>query len=321
MFNDLRASDVLAAAHRIREVVQRTPLVHSSELSALAGAEVHLKLENKQTTGSFKLRGALNSVASLGDDVRRRGVVASSAGNHGLGLAYAARRFGVPATIFVPSNAPKVKRDGIAALGARVDESQPHYDAAHAAALKFAADHGATFVNPCAGATLLAGQGTVALEILEELPDLATFIVPVGGGGLLGGCASLLRRASPRTRIIGAQSVATDAMARSLTAGRVVEIGYPSTLADGLAGQIDDEGFEIGVHALDGIDTVEEDDIARAIVWLDAHGMGRVEGSGAVGVAALLARRLTSLASPVAIVVSGGNIDDDRLADLKQRFA
>ena len=287
----------------------------------MAGAAVHLKLENKQTTGSFKLRGALNSVASLSDEVRRRGVVASSAGNHGLGLAYAARRFGVPATIFVPSNAPKVKRDGIAALGALVDESQPHYDAAHAAALKFAADHGATFVNPCAGWALLAGQGTVALEILEELPDLATFIVPVGGGGLLGGCASLLRRASPWTRIIGAQSVATDAMARSLTAGRVVEIGYPPTLADGLAGQIDDEGYEIGVRALDGIDTVEESDIARAIVWLEAHGMGRVEGSGAVGVAAVLARRLTSLASPVAIVVSGGNIDDDRLADLKQRFA
>jgi threonine dehydratase len=321
MFADLRASDVLAAARRIRDVIQRTPLVHSPNLSELVGADVYLKLENKQTTGSFKLRGALNSIATLSEDVRRRGVVASSAGNHGLGLAYAARRFGISATIFLPSNAPKVKRDGIAALGARVDESQPHYDAAHAAALNFAADHGATFVNPCAGATLLAGQGTVALEILEEIPDLATFIVPVGGGGLLGGCASLLRRVSPEARIIGAQSVATDAMARSLAAGRVVEIGYPPTLADGLAGQIDDEGLEIGVHALDAIATVNEDDIARAIVWLDAHGMGRVEGSGAVGVAAPLARRLTSLASPVAIVVSGGNIDDDRLAELKARLS
>jgi threonine dehydratase len=320
MFSDLRATEVLAAAHRLRGLVERTPLVHSPELSQLAGGDVYLKLENKRTTGSFKLRGALNSVATLPEEVRRRGIVASSAGNHGLGIAYAAKRFGIPARIFVPATAPKVKRDGIASLGAHVDESQPHYDAAHAAALKFAATHDATFVNPCAGAVLLAGQGTVALEIIEDLPDLATFVVPVGGGGLLGGCASLLRRVSPDARIIGAQSVATDAMARSLEAGRVVEIGYPPTLADGLAGQIDDEGFEIGVHALDAIETVSEDDIARAIVWLGAHGMGRVEGAGAVGVAAVLARRLTTLASPVAIVVSGGNIDEARLAELGARF-
>jgi threonine dehydratase len=321
MFADLRASDVLAAGNRLRGLIARTPLVRSPELSELAGADVYLKLENKQTTGSFKLRGALNVLASLPKDVRQRGIVAASAGNHGLGIAHAARAFGVGATIFVPNNAPKVKREGIIALGARVDSAQPHYDAALAAATAFAEREGATFVNPCAGATLLAGQGTVALEILEDLPDLATFVVPVGGAGLLGGCASLIRRVSSGTRIVGAQSEMTDAMARSLGAGRVVEIGYEPTLADGLAGQIDEEGLEIGEQALDAIETVSEDEIARAIVWLDAHGAGRVEGSGAVGVAALLARRLTTVASPCAIVVSGGNIDESRLAELKSRYA
>ena len=321
MFSALHATDVLAAGKRLEGLIERTPLVHSPELSTLARGNVYLKLENKQTTGSFKLRGALNTIATLSDEQKKKGVVASSAGNHGLGLAYAAKRFGVQATIFVPSSAPKVKRDGIAGLGARVDASQPHYDAAMAAAIAYAREHRATFVNPCAGAVLLAGQGTVALEILEEVPDLASIVIPVGGAGLLGGCASLVRRVSPTTRIIGAQSERTDAMARSLDAGRVVEIGYESTLADGLAGQIDEEGFEIGQHALDEIHTVTEDDIGRAILWLDAHGAGRVEGSGAVGVAALLAGRLTTLSSPAAIVVSGGNIDESRMAEIRARFA
>src|SRR5262249_53444650 len=170
----------------IRPYVQRTPLVRSAALSEIAGGDVFLKLENEQTTGSFKLRGALNVLATLPPDIRRRGVVASSAGNHGLGVAYAAKHFNTPATIFVPSGAPKVKRDGITALGAMIDTSQPHYDAAMDAAKAFAADHGATFINPCLGDMLLAGQGTVALEILGELPDLASLVVNVGGGGLLG---------------------------------------------------------------------------------------------------------------------------------------
>lgn len=163
MFNDLRPTDVLAAADRIRPLIKRTPLVRSRALSDIAGGDVYLKLENEQTTGSFKLRGALNVLATLTREQRARGVVASSAGNHGLGVAYAAKYFDTPATIFVPSTAPQVKRDGIAALGATLDASQPHYDAAMEAAMAFAAERGATFINPCAGPMLLAGQGTVAL--------------------------------------------------------------------------------------------------------------------------------------------------------------
>jgi threonine dehydratase len=306
------ATQVLAAAHRLRGVVERTPLVASPALSARAGGEVLLKCEQRQRTGSFKIRGAYNALAALDPDVRARGVVASSAGNHGLGLAWAARELGVRAKVFVPDSAPAVKRDGIASLGAEVDTSQPDYDAAHHVAEAFAREHGMAFINPCAGNDLLAGQGTVGLEILEALPAAATMIVPVGGGGLVGGIAALTRVVAPGVRIIGAQSAKTNAMAASLAAGRRVDVPVPSTLADGLAGQIDDEGFEIGRAAIDDIVTVTEQEIAAAIAWLSHEHDMRVEGSGAVGVAALLHDRITTLAFPAVVIVSGGNIDDLR---------
>jgi threonine dehydratase len=316
MFHDLRATDVIAAGDRIRALIKRTPLVRSPALSTLAHGDVYLKLENQQTTGSFKLRGALNVLATLAPDVRARGVVASSAGNHGLGVAYAAKHFGAPATIFVPFGAPKIKRDGITALGAAIDTTQPHYDAAMDAAKAFAAERGATFINPCLGEMLLAGQGTVALEILGDLPDLAALVVNVGGGGLLGGCASLVRAAAPGVRIAGAQSENTAAMSRSLAAGRLVEIENQPTLADGLAGQIDDEAFDIGRRALDTIATVTEDEIAETIHWLWSEHRQRVEGAGACGVAAVRLHKLGALATPTVIVVSGGNIDPGKFESI-----
>ena len=306
------ATAVLAAAYRLRGVIERTPLVASPALTARAGADVHLKCENRQRTGSFKIRGAYNALASLPDAARARGVVASSAGNHGLGLAWAAKQLGVRAKIFVPAGAPSVKRAGIAALGAEVDASQPDYDAAHHVAQQYADAHGMIFINPCAGEALLAGQGTVGLEILEELPHVTTMIVPVGGGGLIGGIAALVRTIAPAVRLVGAQSVKTNAMAASLAAGRRVDVPVPPTLADGLAGQIDDEGFAIGRASLDEIVTVPEQEIAAAIAWLSHEHDMRVEGSGAVGVAAVLHRRVATLVSPVAVVISGGNIDDAR---------
>jgi threonine dehydratase len=305
------ATDVLAAAHRLRGVIERTPLVRSSALSERAGADIYFKCENLQRTGSFKIRGAYNVLATLSDVARRRGVIAS-AGNHGLGLAWSAKQLGIRARVFVPATAPAVKRDGIAALGADVDTTQPDYDAAHRVAEAFALEHEMTFVNPCAGDLLLAGQGTVALEILEELPRATTMIVPVGGGGLIGGVAALVRAVAPTVRLVGAQSVKTNAMAASLAAGRRVDVPVPPTLADGLAGQIDDEGFAIGRESLDEIVTVTEQEIAAAIAWLSHEHDMRVEGSGAVGVAALLHRRVNLLASPVGVVLSGGNIDDMR---------
>jgi threonine dehydratase len=306
------ATEVLAAAHRLRGVVERTPLVSSPALSERAGGDVFLKSEHRQRTGSFKIRGAYNALAALDAETRARGVVASSAGNHGLGLAWAAKELGVRVKVFVPASAPAVKRQGIASLGAEVDASQPDYDAAHHVAEAFAREHGMAFINPCAGSDLLAGQGTVALEILETLPTTATMIVPVGGGGLVGGIAALVRAAAPAVRIVGVQSAKTNAMAASLAAGRRVDVPVPPTLADGLAGQIDDEALEIGRAAIDDMITVTEQEIAAAIAWLSHEHDMRVEGSGAVGVAALLQDRIARLALPAVVVVSGGNIDDLR---------
>ncbi len=304
--------EVLAAAHRLRGVIERTPLLRSNALSVIAGVDVRLKCENLQRTGSFKLRGAYNALATLPAEFRARGIVASSAGNHGLGVAHSAQLLGVRARIFVPASAPAVKRDGIRALGAEVDQTQPHYDEAHIAAVAYADANGMTFVNPCAGEALLAGQGTVALEILEELPDVRTLVVPVGGGGLVGGIGALLRAIAPEVRIVGAQSDRANAMAASLEAGRRVEVGVTPTLADGLSGQIDDEGLAIGQFAIDEMRVVSEAQIGQAIAWLAREHDVKVEGSGAVGVAALLSARAGGLEGPIAVVISGGNIDQER---------
>ena len=315
VFARLQASAVRAAAERIRPHVSRTRLIRSAGLSTVAGGDVFLKLENEQTTGSFKLRGALNALGLLTDDQRRAGVVASSAGNHGLGVALAAKILGIRARIYVPRAAPGVKKSGIRALGAELDESAADYDAAMEQAKAFGKANGRPYINPCLGDDLLAGQGTVALEILEELPTLKSLVVNVGGGGLLGGCASLVRRERPDVRIYGAQSVNTAAMSKSVHARKVVDIESVSTLADGLAGQIDDDALDIGLHALDGIVTLTEGQIAETIAWLAREHGARVEGAGACGVGAVLHARLR-VETPCAVVVSGGNIDDARWKDI-----
>lgn len=313
------ADDIMAAAHRLDGVIERTPLRHSPTLSASAGADIFLKCENLQRTGSFKLRGAYNALATLSAESRAAGIVASSAGNHGLGVALSARLLGVRARIFMPADAPRVKRDGIIALGAEVDQSQPHYDAAHDAAVAYGDAHGMTFVNPCAGRPLLAGQGTVAVEVLAELPAVCTVLVPVGGGGLVGGMGAFLRGMAPGVRVVGVQSEHTNAMALSLDAGHRVEIGYAPTLADGLAGQIDDEGLEIARFAIDEMCVVSEAQVADAVAWLaQVHDL-RVEGSGAVGVAVLRAGLGREWRGPIAVVISGGNIDDGRWKSIIER--
>lgn len=309
MFERLKAEAVEAAAKRISGHVRRTRLVPSEPLSKLAKGDVYLKLENEQITGSFKPRGAFNALATLPTEQRQRGVVASSAGNHGLGVAAAAKALGIRAKVYVPSTAPEVKKSGIRALGAELDDGQPDYDAAMDAAKAFGEATGREYINPCLGDELLAGQGTVALEIVEELPNLRSLVVNVGGGGLLGGCGSWLRRKRSDVRIYGAQSILTAAMSRSLAAKKVVPIDPVPTLADGLAGLIDEEAFDIGVHALDGIVTLTEDEIADAIRWLAAHHDAKVEGAGACGVGAVLTRKLEP-ETPCAIVVSGANIDE-----------
>lgn len=311
MFERLRPESVREAAKRIAPHIRRTPLVRSDELSRVAGGDVWLKLETEQLTGSFKLRGALNALGCLTPEHKAAGVVASSAGNHGMGVASAAKTLGIKAKVYVPSTAPQVKKDGIRAMGAELDDSAPDYDAAMAVAIADGKASGRPFINPCLGDDLIAGQGTVALEIIEELPAFKSLVVNVGGGGLLGGCASLLRNERPEVRIYGAQSVNTAAMSRSMAAGKIVDIPSVPTLADGLAGVIDADGFDIGQHSLDGIVTLTEDEIGRAIAFLQREQAKRVEGAGACAAGAVLFGKL-EVETPCAVVVSGGNIDLER---------
>jgi threonine dehydratase len=318
VFERLRAGAVHEAARRIAQHIKRTPLTRSEALSRIARVDVFLKLENEQTTGSFKLRGALNSLSCLSPGARQAGVVASSAGNHGLGVAYAAKTLGIPAKIYVPSTAPDVKKSGIRKLGAELDDSADDYDVAMEVAKAYGAKTGRTYINPCLGDDLLAGQGTVALEVIQELPEVRSFVVNVGGAGLLGGCASLLRSEHPRVRIYGAQSVNTAAMTESLRAHRVVPIANVPTLADGLAGQIDNDALDIGVHGLDDIVALAEEDIAQGIAWFAKEFDARVEGAGACGIAAILTGKLKP-EGPCAVVVSGGNIDDAKWTSIVQR--
>jgi threonine dehydratase len=305
-------AEIRAAAARIAALVRRTPLRRSEGLSDFLGGDVWLKLECEQDTGSFKIRGATNVLASLDAASRAKGVVASSAGNHGLGIAAAAKALGVAATVFVPRSAPAIKRDRIAELGATVDASAASYDAAESLAREHAARTGATFVSPCCGRTLLTGQGTVALEVIEELPSLRTIVVAVGGGGLAGGIGGLLRAEAPHVHIAGAQSERTNAMSLALASGRPTTIPDLPTLADGLAGLVDAEMLEQGRAALDEIATVSEEAIASAIAFLWIEEGVKAEGAGAAPVAALLAGAVKTIQFPIVIVVSGGNIDEEK---------
>ena len=315
------AEDARAAAQRIASVVIRTPLRKSDALSTRVGVEVLLKCENQQQTGSFKVRGAYNVLASLTPEQRMLGVVASSAGNHGLGVAFAAHAFSAPAMIYVPHTAPEVKKRGIRALGATVNDNEPDYDAAMVRAQAHAAQFGMPFINPCLGEQLLAGQGTVALEVLDSCPDVKTIVVCTGGGGLLGGMGGVLRQIAPHVRVVGAQSDRTAAMSLSVAAGKVVPIENEPTLADGLAGQIDDDALAIGQYCADDVVTVSEDELGETIAWLwRVEGM-KVEGAGAVAVAALRHGHVAVATGPVVAIVSGGNIDASRHAALLDRFS
>ena len=301
--------DIRAAAARISGSIVRTPFYRSETLSDFLGGDVWLKMECEQHTGSFKIRGATNALASLSADELSRGVVASSAGNHGLGIATAAHALGISAMVFVPRTAPAVKRDAIAALGATVDATAANYDAAEILARAYATKTGALFVSPCTGRALLAGQGTIAMEMLTDLPGMRTVIVGVGGGGLVGGIGGWLRAEAPTVSIIGAQSECTNAMALAMAAGCPTDILDLPTLADGLAGLVDDEMLAQGQAAINSIVTVSEAAIANAIAYLWFEEGFKVEGAGAVTVAALLSGVLAAPNFPVAVIVSGRNID------------
>jgi threonine dehydratase len=310
--------DVFLAAKRIGPQVRRTALERSAVLSAELGTEVWLKLECQQRTGSFKLRGALNRLLTLSAEERARGVLTCSAGNHGLGVAEAARLTGIAATIVVPQNASPAKVAGLRRSGVELLLVGKDYDEAEARAPEIARERGLTFVSPYDDPAVIAGAGTVALEVLQELPEAGTIVVPVGGGGLASGIGLVARAVNPALRVVGVQSEASAAMTASLAAGRLVPVESGPTLADGLAGNIVAESstFPLVRDHLDGVITVPEAAIAAAMLtFLDHHHLV-VEGSGAVGLAALQEGKLAGTPAPVVLIVSGGNVATEVLAAL-----
>jgi len=300
------------ARKRLSEVAYKTPFAYAPLLSEMTGLEIYLKKENLQRTGSFKLRGAFNKIAVLVEEGRRNGVVAASAGNHAQGVAFAARHFGIDGTIVMPESTPLTKVMGVQELGAEVILKGANYDEAYAYAVSYAEERGKDFVHPFADEEVMAGQGTLMLEMLEEQPDLDAVVLPVGGGGLISGCAVAAKALSPEMEVIGIAAEGAPAMKQSFDAGKPIDTTGVRTIADGIA--VRDTSpvtLEYILKYVDRMDLVCEDEIASAILYLLERQKLTVEGAGAVGVAAAMHGHLDHLdkGSRVGIVLSGGNID------------
>jgi threonine dehydratase len=315
--------DVYLARARVMPYVRRTPLIPSPALSALAGASVHLKLENLQRTGAFKVRGAANKLLSLSDDERGRGVVTASSGNHGLALAYVAGRLGIRATVVVSKRVPPAKTGRIAALGAELVVHGSSYDEAEVYSRVLARELGLTRIYPDDDPFIMAGQGTIGLELLEDLPEIDTVVVPVGGGGLISGIATALTAADQAIQVVGVSMARAPVMIESLKAGQPVGMAELQTLADGLAGGIGLDNrytFRACRALVDQTFVVTEDQIAVAMARMFHEHHLVVEGAGAVGIAALLAGIVVPLGRHVTIIVSGGNVDAAVLARIHRRW-
>lgn len=306
--------DVLHARQRIDGRLRRTPLVRSEWLSRLTGSDVRLKLETLQETHSFKTRGALNAVARL----RTEGggpVVTASAGNHGLAIAWAAAQVGASATVFTPRHAPRTKLDAIRSCGADLRPVADDYEHAERLALDWAQQTGARFVSPYNHPDVIAGAGTVALEIVEDWPGVDTIVVPVGGGGLISGIAIVARALrAGAIRVIGIEAEASAAFTAARRAGELVRIQVSPTIADGLGGNIEPGSITWPLirDLVDEVTTVTEDELLQGIAALVAHERLVAEGAGIAAVAALAAGRVTP-GRRVAVILSGANIDVERL--------
>jgi threonine dehydratase len=304
--------DVRTAAGRLEGLVSRTPLIRSGHLSDLVRGDVWLKLESLQPTRSFKVRGAANALAVLQDerpDVRA--VVTASAGNHGAALAWAAQRLGFRVKVYLPASAPAAKREQLRRLGAHLVDA-PTYDEAERRAIDEAGRSHEVYISPYNNRDVIAGAGTVALEMFADDPDLDVVVVPLGGGGLLAGTAIAAHARRSRVRVIGAEAEASQAFTAALAAGRTVTIDVQPTLADGLAGNLepDSQTFPLVRDLADHVAVVTEASIASAIRDLAFHDRLIAEGSGATAVGALLQGGLDLSQKHVGIILTGGNIDE-----------
>jgi len=304
-------TDIERAAARIDGRVLRSPLVHSSPLSQRSGCPTYLKLETRQPTGAFKLRGATNAILALDDASRRRGLVTASTGNHGRAVAYAARELGVPATVCMSALVPANKVEAIRSLGAEIRIVGTSQDDAQEKVERLVEKLGLTPIPPFDAVDVVAGQGTIGLELVEDMPDLHTVLIPLSGGGLAGGVAAAVKALKPEARIVGISMQRGAAMHAAIAAGRPVAVREEETLADSLGGGIGLSNrvtFALCRDLIDEVVLLSEEEIAAGIRHAAREEGETVEGAGAVGIGAILAGKVT-LSGPTAIIVSGGNID------------
>ena len=313
--------DVQAARRRIRDAIYLSPCARTETLSRLAQAHVYLKLDNLQMTGAYKERGALNKLLTLGEAERGRGLIAASAGNHAQAVAYHAGRLHGKATLVMPETTPIMKVANTRSHGARVLLHGSSYDEAYGEARRLEREGGMTFVHPFDDEMVIAGQGTIGPEVLEQVPELDALVVPVGGGGLISGVAAAVKALAPKVKVVGVEAEALPCMLAAMEAGEVVTLEGASTIADGIAvKRAGDLTFEHVRHFVDEIVTVSEEEIASAILYLLEKEKTVAEGAGAVGVAALMHHRLRGLEGKrVCAVVSGGNIDVNVIARVIER--
>jgi threonine dehydratase len=315
-------TDVRAAAGRLAGVAHRTPVLTSRTLNERAGVEVFLKAENFQRIGAFKFRGAFNAISRLSPEQLRAGVAAYSSGNHAQAVALAARLAGTSAVILMPEDAPPTKLAATRGYGAEVVTYDRYTQDRTALGTALAADRGCALIPPYDHPDVMAGQGTVALELIEEVGELGALLVPVGGGGLMAGCATAATALSPGIRMIGVEPAAGDDHARSLAAGQRVEIEVPRTIADGQAITTPGElTFAVNQRLVDAFELVSDEEILAAMAFAFERLKIVLEPSGASALAALLAGRVQGLPGRVGVVLSGGNVGLERFLELLRHDA
>ncbi|MFN3426920.1 MAG: pyridoxal-phosphate dependent enzyme [Candidatus Thermochlorobacter sp.] len=306
-------SDIRAAANRIAKYAHRTPVLTSQSLNQMVGALLFFKCENFQKVGAFKFRGACNAVFSLSDDEAAHGVATHSSGNHAAALALAARLRGISATIVMPHTAPNIKKVAVASYGGRIIFSEPTLKAREETLAAEVEKSGATVIHPYNDYRVIAGQGTAALELLEDVPNLDLMLAPVGGGGLISGTALAVTSLSPHTKVIAVEPAGADDAYRSIKAGRIIPSTNPKTIADGLLTSLGDKTFPIIREKVAEIVTVAEDSIVQAMRYIWERMKIIIEPSCAVPFAALLEGKLNVSGKRVGIILTGGNVDLDRL--------
>jgi threonine dehydratase len=313
----LTMASIREAHERIRDKIHRTPVMTSEVLDAMAGSRLYFKCENLQKVGAFKARGATNAVFVLTDEEAVRGVVTHSSGNHAAALARAAKMRGIPAYIVMPKNAPLAKQEAVRRYGGDIVLCEPTLAARESTARQVMERTGAAFIHPYDDLRVMAGQGTTAIELLEDVPDLDLILCPVGGGGQLSGIAVAAKSLKPNIRVIGVEPAGADDAARSFKEGRIIPVSEPRTIADGLKTSLGERPFAEISRLVDDIVTVREDSIVRAmrLIWEVLKII--VEPSGAVPYAAITEERLADspggAAAHIGIILSGGNLDLDRL--------